>query len=88
MSEPVPSKWVAIVVQYGEGQKHLYSDHEISPQFCRSELEAQQWAEDHCRFNQRAMVAVLKVDRLVCAKPVEFERITADEHRERMQEAQ
>ena len=77
LTDKVPSKWITIVVKYGEKGKHLYADTDFSTGFWATEAEAQMWAEGHCRYDQKAIVAVLKVDRLVKAKPVEFETVAA-----------
>lgn len=78
MADAIPSKWVTIVVEYGEKQKHLYAETVDYPVcFWDTEDQAQKAAEDHCRFNQRAMVLVLRADRMVKARPVEFDSIKA-----------
>jgi hypothetical protein len=74
----VPSKWVCIVVHYGEKKKHLYSGiDDGTPTFFASEGEAEKWAFDHCRYDQKATVLICRADRLVVAKPVEFDSIKA-----------
>jgi len=77
MSDAIPSKWVAIVVQYGEGRKHFYMGRDTSPFFFATEAEAQNLAEAHCREHPKDAVLVLRVDRLVYAKPIEFDNIRA-----------
>lgn len=77
LTDDVPSKWVAIVVKYGDGRKHLYSDSDLSPRFFAAENEAQAWSEGFCRDNPRATVLVLQAKRIVKAKPIEFENIEA-----------
>ena len=74
----IPSKWAVMEVGYGEGKKFLYHTMEHDgPNFFATEKEAQEWAQDHCRFNQKAMVVVVKIERMVKAKPVEFDNIAA-----------
>ena len=77
LEDEIPSKWVAIVVLYGERRKHLYEHHDHRPHFFPTERDARKWAEDHCRFDQKANVLILRADSIVRAKPVEFETIAA-----------
>lgn len=77
MTDKIPSKWMAVVVHYGERGKHLYSDPDLSTNFFATEEEADKWAKNHCAYDQKAMVAILKVERLVKAAPVTFEVVTA-----------
>lgn len=75
--DPVPSKWMATVVEYGEKKGHLYVPIEHSQMFFATEAEADKWAKDQCAYDQKSLVAILKVDRLVKAAPVTFEVMTA-----------
>jgi hypothetical protein len=78
VTDKIPSKWMAVIVQYGERGKHLCSDPDVSPNFFATEEEADKWAKEHCAYDQKAIVAILKVERLVKAAPVVFEVVNAD----------
>lgn len=77
MSDQIPSKWAAITVEYGEKRKHLSADCESSLHFFATAAEADEWAKKHCAYDQKAIVAVLKIERLVKAAPVVFEIVNA-----------
>ncbi len=61
----IPTPWVAIVVEYGEGKKHLYWSCEApSPDFFQSEEDARAWADSYLRRNQDDLVLIAKATHL------------------------
>ena len=73
----ISSKWIVIVVEYGEEQKYLYPSDDHLPRFFATKDEALKSAEYHCQRHQTAQVLILQVTKLVRAKSLDFEIINA-----------
>lgn len=73
----VPTPWVAIVVERGEKNKHLYMGMDgTHPSFHKTEKEAYEWAYEHCRMRPLEEVLILRASKLVRVQPMTFELIT------------
>ena len=71
----LPSEWAIVAVAFGEGKKHLYSTDKASLEFFPTYDKALEKARLDIE-DGGGIIAIMQVNRLLKAKPVEFEVIT------------
>lgn len=71
----LPSEWAIVAIAFGEGKKHLYATDKASLEFFPSYDKALSAAQAAIE-DGGGMIAVMQVNRLLKAKPVEFDIVT------------
>ena len=73
----MPSGWATVPVRYGEKRAHFYAtseDQELLG-FHPTEERALAAARNECARNPDVMMAILKIEQVIKAKPVEVEAV-------------